>query len=69
ILKDESKCCSCGACVARCPFKALSVERRSGAVLLDLDKCYGCGVCRHVCSPGALALKPRDEVPAVAGQY
>jgi NAD-dependent dihydropyrimidine dehydrogenase PreA subunit len=69
IVKDESLCTACGACIERCPFKALSLDKKSGAVVLDLQACYGCGVCRHVCSTEALTLKPRDEVPAVAGQY
>ena len=69
IQLEEAGCTTCGACVERCPFKALSVDHQSGRILLDLEKCFGCGVCRHVCATEALTLKPRDEVPAVAGRY
>ncbi len=68
-LKDDSRCTHCGACIALCQFKALTLDEAQGRVVLDLQRCYGCGVCRHACSTEALALKPRDEVPAVAGQY
>ena len=69
IAKDETRCNACGACALRCPFEALKLDKKSGQVRLDLAQCYGCGVCRHVCTKGALALRPRDEVPSVAGRY
>jgi ferredoxin len=60
-------CRGCGACVAKCPFGALRIDKTLERPMVDLDNCYGCGVCRHACDTGALLLVPRDEVPALAG--
>ena len=38
-------------CVKSCPFKALSVNRKTSAVAVDNLKCTGCGKCIEAC-PG-----------------
>jgi len=38
-------------CVNSCPSKALSVDEKTGAVIVDEDKCTACGVCIKKC-PG-----------------
>jgi Fe-S-cluster-containing hydrogenase component 2 len=40
-------------CVDACPFKALSVSRKTGAVLVNDRKCTGCGKCVEAC-PGKI---------------
>lgn len=40
-------------CVASCPVEALSVDGKTGAVLVDEDKCTGCGSCVDAC-PGSV---------------
>jgi Fe-S-cluster-containing dehydrogenase component len=40
-------------CVESCPFKALSVSEKTGAVLVDEAKCTGCGICIDAC-PGKI---------------
>jgi Fe-S-cluster-containing dehydrogenase component len=40
-------------CVESCPFKALSVSEKTGAVLTDETKCTGCGTCIDAC-PGKI---------------
>lgn len=55
---DEALCAGCGACVAACPFEALTLA--DGAARLDWDKCLGCGVCEGRCPTGAMRLV-RDE--------
>jgi Fe-S-cluster-containing hydrogenase component 2 len=40
-------------CVEACPFKALSVNNRTAAVIVDEEKCVGCGRCIDAC-PGRI---------------
>ena len=40
-------------CVEACPFKALSVSKRTGAVLVENSVCTGCGKCIVAC-PGKI---------------
>ena len=40
-------------CVKACPFEALSVSRKTSAVLVNQEKCTGCGKCIAAC-PGRI---------------
>ena len=40
-------------CVEACPFNALSISRKTGAVLVNKKKCTGCGKCIDTC-PGRI---------------
>ena len=53
-------CIACGACVRRCPVKALSIGA-GGQVLTDLSRCVGCGVCRSACKQDAIVMIPRES--------
>ncbi|MDU2063868.1 MAG: 4Fe-4S binding protein [Sporomusaceae bacterium] len=46
-IVDPSNCIHCGACVRRCPAKAMSLD--TGEVVIDTDKCLACGVCISIC--------------------
>ncbi|MBS7631689.1 4Fe-4S dicluster domain-containing protein [Candidatus Bathyarchaeota archaeon] len=47
-------------CVSSCPVDALTVDKRTAAVLVDRDKCTGCGLCIKAC-PGSIPfLHPKD---------
>jgi len=56
---DASLCDSCGDCLERCYFGALSMEDESAGAMIDAEACMGCGLCQVVCPTGAIAL---DEV-------
>ncbi|HVO40409.1 MAG TPA: 4Fe-4S binding protein, partial [Spirochaetia bacterium] len=62
-------CRGCLQCVARCPFGAITADRKTGVPRVSQEACYGCGVCRHACDTGALFLVPRADRPAVSGRY
>ena len=62
---DSQNCTRCRACVALCPFDALSVSP-NGVVLHSAEKCWGCGICRTACSNDVIKLVDRREVPAVS---
>jgi Fe-S-cluster-containing hydrogenase component 2 len=40
-------------CVESCPVNALSVNKETGAVVVDKDKCTACGLCIDAC-PGKI---------------
>jgi ferredoxin len=56
-------CTGCGACVAACPFDAMSTGDACSAV--DSDACLGCGVCVGVCPDDAVALVRHGDVEPV----
>ena len=54
LIWDDDMCTHCGACVAQCLPKALSVDQRSREVSLDHEKCIACELCIPACPFGAL---------------
>jgi Pyruvate/2-oxoacid:ferredoxin oxidoreductase delta subunit len=59
---DEAKCVLCGACVKKCPMKAVSLGEESSAT--DAERCIGCGLCVTACKKEArsVVMKPEDKV-------
>jgi dissimilatory sulfite reductase (desulfoviridin) alpha/beta subunit len=49
-----TQCSLCGACVAACPDKALSLEPDHEAPYPDHDLCLQCGRCINVCPQGLI---------------
>lgn len=45
-------------CVNSCPFNALSVDGRTGAVVVDESKCTLCGNCKAACPLGIPKIVP-----------
>ena len=57
---DTEKCLGCGACVAICPMKAVTLEGEKASV--DRTRCIGCGVCVIRCDKAkALTLRERKR--------
>jgi len=50
----QTKCISCGICLANCPVNAISID---GTAIIDAEKCIGCGSCIAVCREGAIRIK------------
>ncbi len=57
------KCIACGACLDRCPKKALSADA-DGKAVIDRQRCTSCGKCAEVCDPKALQMVGRDMTVA-----
>ncbi len=56
VIRDESRCTHCGACIAICPTEAFSLEPETREVLFDHNKCVVCGLCVKACPPRAMIL-------------
>jgi len=54
---DAEKCTSCGICVSRCPYNAVSVdlENKAPAHIIPI-LCKGCGTCAADCPPDAITM-------------
>lgn len=59
---EASLCDSCGQCVERCYFGALTMEDESAGAIIEAETCMGCGLCQVVCPTGAIALEATREV-------
>ncbi|MDI7277785.1 MAG: 4Fe-4S binding protein, partial [Anaerolineae bacterium] len=59
----EERCTLCGACIDRCPVRAIS----AGAQRLSLDtqRCIGCGQCVSRCPEQALHMVLREHPPKI----
>jgi ferredoxin len=63
IRYDSDLCSSCGVCVDRCQFKAISLD--GDELLINDDRCMGCGNCALTCPEQALTLvevRPREHI-------
>ena len=56
VLRDESRCTHCGACVAVCPAQAFSVDAETRKILFDHERCVLCGLCVKACPPRAMNI-------------
>lgn len=48
-------------CVEECPEDALSVDDKTGAVIVNPNKCTGCGICIDACPGRVPHLHPNEE--------
>jgi len=49
-------CEACDVCRLLCPDLAITRDRVSGEIVIDLDCCKGCGICAFICPKGAIAM-------------
>ncbi len=61
---DAVLCTGCGACAARCPTGALSLQ--NDVSIVHVQRCIGCGLCVAACPSDALSLAPRPESERIA---
>ena len=54
LFIDQGDCIGCGACINRCPNKALSFSRETGLAQVDESLCMTCGYCTPVCPMRAI---------------
>jgi ferredoxin len=62
---DPDLCSSCGTCLDRCYFSAITQENEETAKV-NPEKCMGCGLCQVTCPSEAISMaevRPRDFVP------
>lgn len=49
-------CNGCGICVDTCNFVAMTMDKETEKVIVDLKKCMGCGICKTKCPENAVTL-------------
>lgn len=60
-LCDPKKCGHCEMCAQVCPYQAIKVDMKNGA-MVDEILCRGCGLCAAVCPSSAITVRYyRDE--------
>ena len=57
VIRDESECVNCGACISVCPQDVLSFDE-TWTLCIDSSKCVLCGRCVEACPHQALSLLP-----------
>lgn len=63
-------CAGCGICAANCPYGALAVNPRAGAVRVNPTLCKGCGACANICPSNAIKVqhyKPEQILAQIDG--
>lgn len=57
IARIEQRCTHCGACIAVCQARALSIERPSMEVTFNPARCVVCEQCLTACPTRAMVLQ------------
>lgn len=54
-ISDSRKCSRCGACIAICPYNAITLEENE--IQVNEIYCRGCGACASVCKNNAITVR------------
>ena len=54
---DPQRCTSCGLCVTKCRFSAMTLTDDQAVVRREL--CEGCGLCAYICKEQAITMSER----------
>jgi ferredoxin len=57
VVRNESRCTHCGACITLCPTGAFTLEKNTRKVKFDHTKCIVCEMCIKACPPRAMDLR------------
>ncbi|MDR3341576.1 MAG: 4Fe-4S dicluster domain-containing protein [Treponema sp.] len=58
IIKNDTRTCIyCGKCQKTCHHKAINVDKKNKAWVIDHEKCHCCGHCIKKCPIHALMLE------------
>jgi ferredoxin len=57
VVRNESRCTHCGACITLCPTGAFTLEKNTRKVKFDHTKCIVCELCIKACPPRAMDLR------------
>ena len=61
---DPAACVFCGECAARCPSRAIVMDKERREIGINLDECLYCTLCEDVCPSGAARMTHRIEIAA-----
>ncbi len=50
-------CAGCGLCVDTCPYGALAIDPRAGAVRVNAALCKSCGACSNICPSKSIQIQ------------
>jgi len=56
VLRDETRCTHCGACVTLCPADAFTRDPKTQQIAFDHNRCVLCGLCVKACPPHAMTI-------------
>jgi ferredoxin len=57
VVRLDSRCTHCGACITICPTQALAMNLETREVTFDYEKCIACELCVPVCPPRAMEAR------------
>jgi ferredoxin len=57
VVRNESRCTHCGACITLCPTGAFTLEKDTRKTKFDHTKCVVCELCIKACPPRAMDLR------------